>query len=108
MCASLYGIAAEQGWADVHDRVATTRHAWHATAQFQHVLTMTGTCQHRASLSPDTLGTNCLDTLQDFIAEQRGHTSDWMQRYYFNKLGVELLGSLAGSLMRLLNRCFVP
>jgi CubicO group peptidase (beta-lactamase class C family) len=109
MCASLYGIAAEQGWADVHDQVADRNNGTrlcNAAAQFQHVLTMTGTSPNieEPRYSYDTLGTNCLDTLQDFIAENNPDglsTSDWMQRYYFNKLGVEHSRwlPLAGSLL---------
>jgi CubicO group peptidase (beta-lactamase class C family) len=97
MCASMMGIAVEQGWASVDDRVADRNEGTrlcNAAAEFRHVLTMTGTSPNieEPRYSYDTLGTNCLDTLQDFISQNNPDglsTVDWMQRFYFDKLGVE-------------------
>ena len=87
MCASLYGIAVQEGWADVNDKVGDRNEGTrlcNADAEFRHVLTMTGTSPDIQSpqYSYDTLGTNCLDTLQDFIMQNNPDgltTSDWMQ-----------------------------
>lgn len=97
MCSSMFGIAVEQGWADVMDRVADRNagtRLCNDEAEFRHVLTMTGTSPdiEAPRYSYDTLGTNCLDTLQDFISQNNPDgvdTVEWMQRYYFDKLGVE-------------------
>jgi len=109
MCASLFGIAVEQGWADVldlvRDRNSGTR-LCNTDAEFRHVLTMTGTSPdiENPRYSYDTLGINCLDTLQDMISQNNPDgltTSEWMQRYYFSKLGVEhsRWGPAAGNLL---------
>ena len=63
MCASLFGIAEAQGWANTNDLVrernAGTR-LCNTEAQFRHVLTMTGTSPNIEAprYSYDTLGTN--------------------------------------------------
>jgi hypothetical protein len=70
MCASLFGIAEEQGWASVDDlvsnRTANTL-LCSADAQCKHVLTMSGTSPNLPEsprYSYDTFGTTCLNTLQ--------------------------------------------
>jgi|EP01047_Picozoa_sp_COSAG01_P012787 hypothetical protein len=109
MCSSLFGIAQQQGWAAdtdlVRERNSGTR-LCNTDAEFRHVLTMTGTSPNIESprYSYDTLGTNCLDTIQDFLQENNPEglsTSDWMQQNYFEKLGVEHSRwlPLAGSLL---------
>ena len=109
MCASLYGIAEQQGWANVRDRVADRNDGTRLCnneAEFRHVLTMTGTSPdiNNPRYSYDTLGTNCLDTLSDFLAENNPEgvgSGDWMEREYFAKLGVEhsRWAPLAGNLL---------
>jgi CubicO group peptidase (beta-lactamase class C family) len=97
MCASLFGIAEAQGWANTNDLVrernAGTR-LCNTEAQFRHVLTMTGTSPNIEAprYSYDTLGTNCLDTLSDFISQNNPSgvgSGDWMERQYFSALGIE-------------------
>ena len=72
LCASLYGVAVHQGWADpaelVRDRNEGTRQC-NADTSFRHVLTMTGQSEDLSnpSFSYDASGLACLDTLADFI-----------------------------------------
>ena len=52
MCASMFGIAVEQGWADVNDLVRSRNEGTRqcsADAEFRHVLTMTGTSPDMSS-----------------------------------------------------------
>eukprot|EP00729_Bicosta_minor_P006994 gene6994-11262_t len=97
MCASLFGVAVEQGWASVQDSVArTVRNArnCNAEARFEHVLSMTGTSKDIADpvYTYDTLGTNCLDTLQEFITQNNPEglsATEWKDKYWADVLGME-------------------
>lgn len=95
MCASLAGIAVEQGFADVKDRMADRIRntlACNRECTLENVLTMTG---ESADLSNpryryDTLGTNCLNTISDMLGENNPDNltaSQWMERYYRSQLG---------------------
>ena len=97
MCASLYGVAVEQGFAQIADRVANkniNQRRSNAAADFSHVLTMTGTSSNLANprFSYDTMGTNGLDTLQDFIgtANPEGlNARQWKDTHWQEPLGME-------------------
>lgn len=97
LCASLYGVAVQQGWADVDDRVADrnsgTREC-NADATFRHVLAMTGqsTNIEEPQFNYDASGLACLDALADFIHENNpeGLTGrEWKDKYYQEALGFE-------------------
>lgn len=97
MCGSLYGIAVEQGWADVSDRIADrnsgTRQC-NNDARFEHALTMTGTSSNinNPRFSYDTFGTACLDSLSDFIDQnnpERLTANNWKNRFWHDILGLE-------------------
>jgi CubicO group peptidase (beta-lactamase class C family) len=97
LCASLYGVAVQQGWADVDDRVADrnsgTRQC-NPDATFRHVLAMTGQSNNidNPQFDYDASGLACLDTLADFIAENNpeGLTGRaWKDKYYQEALGFE-------------------
>lgn len=97
MCGSLYGIAVEQGWANVNDKVADrnigTRQC-NSNAEFRHVLTMTGRSSNinNPKFDYDTLGTACLDTISDFIAKNNDlglSTYAWKEKFYADVLGFE-------------------
>jgi len=97
MCGTLYGIAVEQGWASVTDKVADfnsgTRQC-NRDAEFRHVLTMTGQSSNinRPSFSYDTLGTACLDSISDFIAQNNPdqlNTYAWKEKFYADVMGFE-------------------
>ena len=74
LCAGLYGVAVEQGWADVEDLVrerngGDTRQC-DADATFRTVLSMTARSSPPGSqFDYDASGQSCLDTLADFIHE---------------------------------------
>lgn len=96
-CAALYGIAIQQGWADVEDfvkdRNSGTRRC-NNDAQFKHVLTMTGRSSNldNPTFSYDTLGTQCLDNIADFITENNPDglsAVDWKNKYWQEALGME-------------------
>jgi hypothetical protein len=90
MCASLYGVAVEQGWARSSDRIANknanTRQC-NVASDFVNVLTMTGESRDvsNPTYSYDTLGTSCLDTIQDFISSNNPDgltTRQWKDKYW--------------------------
>jgi CubicO group peptidase (beta-lactamase class C family) len=107
MCSTLYGIAVEQGWANVNDLVRNrnrgTRQC-NRDATFQHVLTMTGQSANIAQprFSYDTTGDGCLDTISDFITENNPQglgAFAWKNRFWQDILGVQdgfVWGSTAG------------
>jgi CubicO group peptidase (beta-lactamase class C family) len=99
MCASLYGVAVQQGWAPqpVSNFVANkgfgTRQC-NVAANFQNVLTMTGTSSNidEPRFSYDTLGTQCLDTINDYIGSNNPEgltTPAWKDKYWQEILGME-------------------
>jgi len=97
MCGSLYGIAVQQGWASVTDKVSDrnrgTRNC-NNNALFQHVLTMTGQSSNinNPRFSYDTTGTGCLDCISDFIAENNPDgisTNDWKNKFWHDIIGLE-------------------
>lgn len=97
MCSSLYGVATQQGWADPADRISArnsgTRRC-NAQATFRHALTMTGTSSNINSprFSYDTDGTNCLDSLSDFIEQNNPDglsARDWKDQHWQQVLGME-------------------
>jgi CubicO group peptidase (beta-lactamase class C family) len=95
MCASLYGIAVEQGWASVTDRIANknanTRQC-DRTASFSNVLDMTGQSSSGTGFSYDAIGDACLDTLQDFISANNPEglsTRAWKDKHWQEVLGME-------------------
>lgn len=73
MCASLAGIAVEQGWLSTEDLVANrTANTLLCSAQaaVKHVLTMSGTSPNLPDdprYSYDTLGISCLNTIQNIV-----------------------------------------
>jgi len=95
-CSSLYGMAHQQGWAD-HDELVRDRTDYrncNRDATFKHVLTMTGESSNinNPSFSYDTDGTNCLDTLSDFIDDNnpnRTSTETWKDNNWQEPLGME-------------------
>jgi len=96
-CSSLYGIATQQGWADPQDLVADrnndTRDC-NSNARFEHVLTMTGesTNLNNPTFDYDTDGTNCLDTLSEFVEGNNPEGLSAFQfknRYWETVLGME-------------------
>jgi len=97
MCSALYGIAVQQGWANVKDRVLdrnSNARQCNRGAQFEHVLTMTGQSPDLSNpvFEYDGLGDACLDTLSDFIGENNPAgltTFDWKQRFYHDVMGFE-------------------
>lgn len=97
LCASLYGVAVQQGWANVDDLVrernSGTREC-NADASFSHVLAMTGQSANidNPVFNYDASGLACLDTLADFIEENNpeGLTGrEWKDKYYQEALGFE-------------------
>jgi hypothetical protein len=94
----MYGMAVEQGWAEVSDLVrernsAGTRQC-NADTDFRHVLTMTG--QSESLDDPefryDSSGRDCLDTVADFFAENNPQGLDpnaWKDRFFLEALGIE-------------------
>jgi hypothetical protein len=96
-CSSLYGIARQQGWANTSDLITdrnTDARNCNPNARFSHALTMTGESRNidQPQFSYDTDGTQCLDTLSDFVDENnRGglSTEDFKDRYWQNVLGME-------------------
>jgi len=77
----------------VRNRVRNTRQC-NNNAQFQHVLTMTGTSTLITTprFSYDTTGGNCLDTISDFISENNPQgilRFTWKGRFYQDVLGLE-------------------
>jgi len=96
-CSSLFGIARQQGWANVDDKISSrnsgTRQC-NSQATFANALSMTGTSPNlnNPRFSYDTLGTQCLDTLSDFIQEnnrERISADDWKSRNWQEPLGLE-------------------
>lgn len=93
-CAALFGIAVEQGWANVGDRVLdriSNNRQCVSSATFEDVLSMTGRASDN-TFSYDTFGTACLDTLTDFIGDNNpdGLSADaWKNRYWMQTLGME-------------------
>jgi len=96
-CATLFGIAVAQGWANeedyVRDRIANTLNC-NPDAQFKHVLTMTGTSANISvpEFRYDTLGLLCLDTVSAFIEENNPEgltTEQWKDKYWHEGLGLE-------------------
>jgi CubicO group peptidase (beta-lactamase class C family) len=96
LCASLYGVAVQQGWANatdmVRERNSNTRQC-NADTTFQHVLTMTGTSD---PADPewwyDAEGDVCLDTIADFIDQNNPEGlsgSAWKEKYFMEALGME-------------------
>lgn len=109
LCASLYGVAVQQGWASVDDRVAdrnSNTRLCNRDATFKNVLTMTGESRdiNNPRYSYDTLGTNCLDTLQDTIRQNNpdglSSTPEWKDKYYQSVLGMEHLRWATGDLLQ--------
>jgi len=95
-CSSLYGTATQQGWADPDElvRSRTDTRNCNNDATFRHVLTMTGESRNidQPSFSYDTDGTQCLDTLSDFIDDNnpnRMSTEQWKNNNWQNLLGME-------------------
>lgn len=96
MCASLFGVAQEQGWASVDDSVVERNggaRLCNQQATFKNVLTMTGTSPdiNNPRYSYDTLGFNCLDTIADFVRENNPEglsVTDWMLRNWHERLGL--------------------
>jgi len=97
MCSELYGIAVEQGWANVNDlvrnRVRSQRQC-NTAATFQHVLTMTGTSANIGAprFTYDTTGDNCLDAITDFISENNPQgllRFTWKNRFWQDVLVME-------------------
>jgi len=97
MCSALYGIAVQQGWANVKDKVldrnANARQC-NRDAQFEHVLTMTGQSSDLSTprFEYDASGDACLDTLSDFIGQNNPTgltTFDWKQRFYHDVMGFD-------------------
>jgi len=97
MCGALYGITVEQGWANVADKVAdrnSDTRKCNKDAQFRHVLTMTGQSPdlNKPTFRYDTDGTQCLDTISDFIAQNnpdKVNTYTWKEKFYADVLGFE-------------------
>jgi len=96
-CSSLFGIARQQGWANVNDLIASrnsgTRQC-NKEATFKNALQMSGTSPNinNPRYSYDTLGTQCLDSLSDFIQEnnaEKSSANDWKDRYWQEPLGLE-------------------
>jgi hypothetical protein len=96
-CSTLFGIAREQGWASPFDSIASrnsgTRQC-NADAEFPHSLSMTGQSANLDSptFSYDTLGTQCLDTISDFIDENNPdglNAEEWKDPYWQRPLGLE-------------------
>ena len=96
LCASLFGVAVEQGWADpgqlVRERNVDVRQC-NPDTTFRHVLTMTGTSD---PADPqwwyDGDGDVCLDTLSDFIDQNNPEGisgAEWKEKYYMEALGME-------------------
>ena len=97
LCAGLYGVAVEQGWASVEDLVrerngGDTRQC-NADATFRTVLSMTGrSSPPGSSFNYDASGQACLDTLADFIHDNNpeGLTGrEWKEKYFEQALGFE-------------------
>jgi len=96
-CSSLYGIARQQGWANPNDLISFRNKGvrrCNAEATFKNALSMTGTSPNinNPRFSYDTLGTQCLDSLSDFIQENNaeGLSADgWKNRYWQEPLGLE-------------------
>ena len=88
LCSTMFGIAKEQGWADetmtVQGSVKNTRRC-SSGATWQNVLTMTGTSPNIQSprFSYDLLGTDCYNTISNFIGENNPEgltTSAWKDK----------------------------
>lgn len=97
LCAELYGVAVQQGFAGIREKIANknanTRQC-NVAADYENVLTMTGESSDisNPSYSYDTLGTNCLDTLQDFISANNPEgltTRQWKDKHWQGPLGME-------------------
>eukprot|EP01047_Picozoa_sp_COSAG01_P022635 COSAG01_NODE_1351_length_10617_cov_4.243392_2_plen_320_part_00 len=104
-CSTLFGIAREQGWASPFESIASrnsgTRQC-NADAEFRHSLSMTGQSANLDSptFSYDTLGTQCLDTISDFIDENNPdglNAEEWKDRYWQQPLGLEHSRWVGGS-----------
>ena len=97
MCAGRFGIAVEQGWASVDDLVANSvQNPRQCTlnAKMQNVLTMSGTSvdMSHPTFSYDALGTECLNTLNDYLHECNPEglsTPAWKDKYWQSVLGLE-------------------
>eukprot|EP01048_Picozoa_sp_COSAG05_P015902 COSAG05_NODE_1974_length_3765_cov_19.906983_4_plen_295_part_00 len=96
LCASLYGVAVQQGWANPADQVRernTDTRMCNANTTFRHVLTMTGTSD---PADPqwwyDGNGDVCLDTLADFVDQNNLEGlsgAEWKNKYYWEALGMQ-------------------
>ena len=94
LCSLMYGMAVEQGWANVEDLVrernsGNTRQCA-ADADFRHVLTMTGRSIDPPLFQYDASGTACLDTVADFFAQNNPQGLDpneWKDRFFREALG---------------------
>jgi CubicO group peptidase (beta-lactamase class C family) len=97
LCASLFGIAVEQGWASVDDLVHKSiknGRQCNLEATMQNVLTMTGTSADikDPTFSYDALGTECLNGLSDYIKENNPEgltTPQFKDKYWAEPLGLE-------------------
>jgi CubicO group peptidase (beta-lactamase class C family) len=95
MCASLFGIAKQQGWANTADKIAPTgSRQCNSDADFSKVLTMTGQSSNldNPRFRYDAVGTACLDTLNDFIGAKNPEglsTEAFKNKYWHDVLGLE-------------------
>ena len=90
MCASLFGIAKQQGWANTSAPIAgqgiSTR-SCNTNADCSKVLTMTGQSNpSNPQFSYDAIGTACLDTLNDYIGAKNPEglsTEQFKDKYFY-------------------------
>jgi hypothetical protein len=107
MCASLYGVAKQQGFANTTLPLADTgvnKLNCNQASDFSNVLTMTGTSSNinNPRFSYDTLGNQCLDTLQDYIGRYNPEglsIDEWKDRYWSDVLGLEHTRWSSGGLL---------
>ena len=99
LCSTLFGVAVQQGWASEFARVGVadpeygTREC-NPSATFQNVLTMTGMSKdiRNPEFYYDASGRDCLDTIQDTIAENNPdglYAPAWKDKYWAEPLGIE-------------------
>lgn len=97
LCSTLFGIARENGWAtpatSVVGNVGNARKC-NPEATFKEVLTMTGTSPdiNTPRFSYDALGTDCYDTVGDFIQTKNPEklpAEAWKEKFLFDVIGME-------------------
>eukprot|EP00729_Bicosta_minor_P005841 gene5841-94_t len=99
LCSQMFGVASQQGWADVFDKVGQSDPNYgyrqcNPDATFQNVLTMTGQSKdlRHPVFDYDANGQNCLDSLQDTVSENNPDglwTTAWKNKYWAEPLGLE-------------------